>query len=37
MSGGIQNSFRERPPAPIKLSSGNNSFKDNPFLKNNKR
>jgi hypothetical protein len=37
MSGGIQHSFRERPPAPIKLSSGNNSFKDNPFLKNNNK
>jgi hypothetical protein len=33
MAGGVQNSFRERPPAPIKIDSGN-TFKDNPFLKN---
>ena len=35
LGGGVQHSFRERPPAPIKINSGD-SFKNNPFLKGKK-
>jgi hypothetical protein len=32
--GGSKMSFREPPPAPIKINTGS-SFRDNPFLKGN--